>query len=142
MKRKGMCKTPPPCFNGMVYWPQDSKCYTLYTRGPCPKGKLILIGKNRIAECKVINNCSLYGQNLFLVNTKLTKTFKLFNSKCENANELAQYFYKPLGTCYEHFTEGPCEDSGSIFLPGGKCGCHIKLPHYHEDTDQCYEIGR
>lgn len=43
--------------------------------------------------------------------------------------------------CFEHFTTGPCEDVGKIFLPGGKCGCHIKLPNYHEDTDQCYEMG-
>lgn len=56
-------------------------------------------------------------------------------------NELAQYFYKPLGTCYEHFTVGPCEDAGKIFLPGGKCGCHVKLSNYHEETDQCYELG-
>lgn len=52
-KRKGFCKTPPECRNGMVYWPQDSKCYTLHTRGPCPKGKLFVMGKNRLAECKV-----------------------------------------------------------------------------------------
>lgn len=52
-KRKGICKAPQQCLNGMTYWPQDSKCYTLHTRGPCPKGKLIVIGKNRIAECKV-----------------------------------------------------------------------------------------
>ncbi|XP_055316811.1 uncharacterized protein LOC129576172 isoform X3 [Sitodiplosis mosellana] len=111
-KRKGFCKTPPECRNGMVHWPQDSKCYTLHTRGPCPKGKLFVMGKNRLAECK-----------------------------CENENELAQYYYKPLGTCYEHFTVGPCEEPGKVFLPGGKCGCHVKLPNYHEDTDQCYELG-
>lgn len=63
------------------------------------------------------------------------------NFQCENENELAQYYYKPLGTCYEHFTVGPCEDAGKVFLPGGKCGCHVKLPNYHEDTDQCYELG-
>lgn len=37
----------------MVFWPQDSKCYTLHTRGPCAKGKLITLGKSKIAECKV-----------------------------------------------------------------------------------------
>lgn len=52
-KRKGFCRTPPECRDGMVYWPQDSKCYTLHTRGPCPKGKLFVMGKNRLAECKV-----------------------------------------------------------------------------------------
>lgn len=52
-KRKGYCKTPPICRNGMIYWSQDSKCYTLHTKGPCPKGKLFVMGKNRLAECKV-----------------------------------------------------------------------------------------
>lgn len=43
--------------------------------------------------------------------------------------------------CFEHFTFGPCEDHGKLFLPGGKCGCSVRLPHYHEETDQCYELG-
>lgn len=51
--RQGVCKTPMTCFSGMVRWPKDSKCYTLHTRGPCAKGKLIVMGKNRLAECKV-----------------------------------------------------------------------------------------
>lgn len=62
--------------------------------------------------------------------------------QCDSGGELAQYFYKKDGNCYEHFTVGPCETHGKLFLPGGKCGCHIKLPHYHEETDQCYEIGK
>lgn len=52
-RRQGVCKTPLTCFTGMVRWPQDSKCYTLHTRGPCSKGKLIVMGKNKLAECKV-----------------------------------------------------------------------------------------
>lgn len=58
-KRRGTCKTPSDCLNGMVFWPQDSKCYTLHTRGPCAKGKLITVGANRIAECKVYQLLSL-----------------------------------------------------------------------------------
>lgn len=61
--------------------------------------------------------------------------------QCENAGDLAQYFYSTDNSCHEHFTRGPCDGSGQLFLPGGKCGCHVKLPHYHEETDQCFEIG-
>lgn len=62
-KRRGTCKTPSECLNGMVYWPQDSKCYTLHTRGPCVKGKLITLGKNRIAECKVCDRIIVFSNN-------------------------------------------------------------------------------
>lgn len=64
-----------------------------------------------------------------------------FCFQCQNEGELAQYFYSNDNTCHEHFTKGPCEGLGQLYLPGGKCGCHIKLPNYHEETDQCYEIG-
>lgn len=37
----------------MVFWPKDGKCYTLHTKGPCTKGKLLNISKDRIAECMV-----------------------------------------------------------------------------------------
>lgn len=68
------------------------------------------------------------------------KKLILIRLQCGNEGDLAQYYYKD-GTCHEHFTIGPCEGNGKLFLPGGRCGCHVKLPHYHEDTDQCYEIG-
>lgn len=62
--------------------------------------------------------------------------------QCENDGDLAQYFYTEDNTCHEHFTRGPCEGNGNLFLPDGSCGCNVKLPHYHDDTDQCYEIGK
>lgn len=37
----------------MAYWPPDGKCYTLHTRGPCSRGKLLNWGKDRLAECSV-----------------------------------------------------------------------------------------
>lgn len=63
-KRRGTCKTPSECLNGMLFWPQDSKCYTLHTRGPCAKGKLITLGRNRIAECKVSYAIIVFQINL------------------------------------------------------------------------------
>lgn len=42
----------------MVSWPKDEKCYTTFTRGPCPKGKLIVMGENGIGKCKV--SCILF----------------------------------------------------------------------------------
>lgn len=67
---------------------------------------------------------------------------KIKNFQCENNGELAPYYYGTDKSCYEHFTHGPCERIGELYLPGGKCGCHIKLPHYHEESDRCYEIGK
>lgn len=37
---------------------------------------------------------------------------------------------------------GPCLERGGIFLPGGKCGCHHTLPHYHNLTNRCYPLGK
>lgn len=62
-------------------------------------------------------------------------------AQCESDGGLSQYYYSEDNSCHEHFTRGPCEGNGELFLPGGKCGCHVKLPHYHEATDQCFEIG-
>lgn len=80
-KRKGFCKAPQQCLNGMIYWPQDSKCYTLHTRGPCPKGKLIVIGKNRIAECKVNDLCFVYKLRCLLNQPLLTLLLHNFSVK-------------------------------------------------------------
>lgn len=111
-QRWGVCKIPATCLPGMAFYPQDSKCYSLHSRGPCSKGKLLSIGNDNIAQCN-----------------------------CENEGILSQYYFKSSDTCHEHFTKGPCHGAGQLFLPDGKCGCHLQLPHYHEPTDQCYEIG-
>ncbi|CAD7080307.1 unnamed protein product [Hermetia illucens] len=111
-QKLGKCKLGRNCPNGSVFWPPDDKCYALYTRGPCPKGKLLTVGAGQIGECK-----------------------------CENRGALAAYFYNEEDSCYEHFTKGPCQKFGELFLPSRKCGCHPKLPHYYEKTNQCFEIG-
>lgn len=36
---------------------------------------------------------------------------------------------------------GPCQERGGIFLPGGQCGCDASLPHYHNGTGKCYQLG-
>lgn len=46
-----------------------------------------------------------------------------------------------LGTCHEHYTMGPCQERGGIFLPGGQCGCDPLLPHFHNGTGKCYQLG-
>lgn len=55
---------------------------------------------------------------------------------------MAQYYYSGDDSCHEHFTKGPCQGAGELFLPDGRCGCHKKLPHYHAYTNECYEIGK
>ncbi|XP_055384230.1 uncharacterized protein LOC129613919 [Condylostylus longicornis] len=110
--RWGKCEKPRPCPKGMLFWPRDTKCYTKFTRGPCRKGKLLVLDDDEIARCA-----------------------------CSNSKELKEYFFEAEETCHEHFTKGPCTGHGHIFLPGGTCGCNPLMPHYHYETNQCYELG-
>lgn len=100
--------------DGMVFWPQDGKCYTEYSRGPCPKGKLLALDEEGVAECLCKNNDKL---------------------------QIGKYYHRETETCHEYYTKGPCDGDGDLFLPNGKCGCHSALPHYHKENDQCYELG-
>ncbi|XP_058833558.1 uncharacterized protein LOC131691288 [Topomyia yanbarensis] len=110
-QRWGTCKSTEICDSGMIFWPQDNKCYQLYTKGPCSKGKLISMDNDGIAKCK-----------------------------CEKEGELGNYFHNETETCHEFFTKGPCQRTGELFLPSRKCACHQRLPHYHNETSQCYEL--
>lgn len=51
--RLGQCRQPTGCINGMAYWPADGKCYTLHTRGPCSRGRLLSWNQDQLAECAV-----------------------------------------------------------------------------------------
>lgn len=110
--RWGMCKEPSQCPMGMLFWPKDGKCYSMYTKGPCSKGKLLIQNEHGLAQCK-----------------------------CESKGELGEYFYETDETCHEHFTKGPCSTPGHLFLPGGRCDCMPNLPHYHEANGMCFELG-
>lgn len=112
--RRGTCRVPDQCLEpGHVFWARDEMCYAQYTRGPCPKGELLTdIGSGGIAECK-----------------------------CRSTGALGQYYWASGDSCHEHFTRGPCLEKGTLFLPGGQCGCNKDLPHYDANTGLCYEIG-
>ncbi|XP_014612082.1 PREDICTED: uncharacterized protein LOC106791159 [Polistes canadensis] len=113
-RRWGICREPESCSKiGDVYWPRDNKCYSKLTKGPCPRGELLILGEDGLAKC----SCSMTG-------------------------ELGRYYWLgSVGGCHEHYTKGPCTEPGELFLPGGVCGCHPKLPHYHESTGMCYQLG-
>lgn len=53
---------------------------------------------------------------------------------------LATFFHRETKTCHRHFTQGICP-AGKLFLPSQTCGCDSNLPHYYNETNQCYEIG-
>ncbi|XP_053953273.1 uncharacterized protein LOC128860064 isoform X1 [Anastrepha ludens] len=110
--RWGTCKTARQCPVGMIYWPKDGKCYAQYTKGPCVKGKLLVLNEDDLGECK-----------------------------CEAEGELRYYFYDQEETCHEHYTKGPCSTPGDLFLPGGRCDCHQYLPHYSDEHQMCYELN-
>ncbi|XP_043529622.1 uncharacterized protein LOC122539081 isoform X1 [Frieseomelitta varia] len=112
--RWGVCHDPEQCTEkGEIYWPRDGKCYPKFSKGPCPKGELLTVDEDGLAIC----SCSTNG-------------------------ELGRYHWAgSIGGCHEHYTKGPCTELGELFLPGGICGCHSKLPHYHEPTGMCYQLG-
>lgn len=112
--RWGTCREPDQCLEpNYIFWARDERCYPQYTRGPCPKGELITAtGSGGIGECR-----------------------------CKSTGTLGKYYWAPGDSCHEHFTHGPCVEKGTLFLPNGQCGCNRDLPHYYEDTGQCYEIG-
>lgn len=111
--RWGICRDPETCKEqGEIYWPRDGKCYPKLSRGPCPRGELLIVGEDGLATC----SCSMSG-------------------------ELGRYHWLGNGGgCHEHYTKGPCTP-GELFLPGGMCGCHSQLPHYHESSGMCYQLG-
>jgi len=114
-RRWGVCRDPEPCDEkGEIYWPKDGKCYTKLSKGPCPRGELLVVGEDGLATC----SCSTNG-------------------------ELGRYHWLGNGGgCHEHYTKGPCSEPGELFLPGGTCGCHPRLPHYHEPSGMCYQLGK
>ena len=114
-KRWGVCRDPEPCSEkGDIYWPRDGTCYPKLTKGPCPKGELLVVGEDGLATCS-----------------------------CSENGELGRYYWPGEGGgCYEHYTQGPCVEAGELFLPGGNCGCHSDLPHYYVPNKMCYQLGK
>ncbi|XP_068082714.1 uncharacterized protein [Anabrus simplex] len=113
-KRWGICQELETCaIPGHLFWPQNKQCYKEFTRGPCPKGELLVAGDaQKIPQCR-----------------------------CEASGQLAQHYWPSGQSCHEHYTRGPCLERGNIFLPGGICGCSQNLPHYHIETRKCYQLG-
>lgn len=113
--RWGTCQKVEPCTEtGHLFWPKDGRCYPRNNRGPCPEGQLLI----KSNESTWVGKCG-----------------------CDNTGELAQYYWSPGGTCHEHYTTGPCQERGGLFLPGATCGCQMELPHYHNATNKCYQLG-
>ncbi|CAG2053473.1 unnamed protein product [Timema podura] len=108
----GKCREPEPCGDGQVFWPLDERCYPLLTRGPCPSGKLLIRRKDGLPQCE-----------------------------CGPKGSLEDHYWSSGQACYQHYTRGPCTEQGTLFLPGGQCGCNPSLLHYHNDTGHCFQIG-
>ena len=126
------CVDTELCEPGSVFWPPEQSCYPLYTQvqsrhisplclspflfqGPCHKGDLLIINP---ATAEPYCGC--------------------------DSSLLAQYFYKPLKLCYEHFTKGPCE-LGSVFTYNHTsdttdCQCQHTFQNYFKPLGQCFEI--
>lgn len=116
-RRWGTCLEVPECEENQGWHPETNQCFGLLTRGPCPKGELLVISKERGGGKLAVCECS------------------------DKREELRDRFWPPTGTCHEYYTRGPCLDLGHLFLPGAKCNCHKHLDHYHEATGKCYPLG-
>ncbi|XP_044730148.1 uncharacterized protein LOC123293402 [Chrysoperla carnea] len=114
-KRIGVCRNLETCPNpSQIWWPRDERCYQKLTRGPCPEGQLLI--KNSEDE---LPTCDCRHDN----------------------KDLQLYYWNQGNSCHELYTPGPCTTKGHLFLPGGKCGCSVDLPHFHRETSQCYKLG-
>ncbi|XP_066150048.1 uncharacterized protein [Euwallacea fornicatus] len=108
----GTCKEIPECSNtNAIYWVRSGKCFQKLTRGPCPKGQLLTVDDNGISTCA-----------------------------CNKLKEMKQ-FRAADDKCYQHFTTGYCRERGHLFLPDQTCGCWNFLPHFHRESQRCYELG-
>lgn len=111
-QHRGICRDIPKCENpNEIFWPQNGRCYERLTKGPCTKGQLITVSSDGSAVCA-----------------------------CNHKKDMIDYFYNGYG-CFQHFTKGPCKEKGHLFLPDRSCDCTDELPHFHDVTKQCFEIG-
>jgi len=114
-ERWGVCREVSPCPQpSQLFHPREGRCYAPYSQGPCPRGHLLAPGypDSPLGECR-----------------------------CDDNGRLGRYYWPASGTCHQHFTPGPCQERGTLFLPEGKCGCHPGLKEYHAETKMCYQIG-
>ncbi|KAK4886078.1 hypothetical protein RN001_002349 [Aquatica leii] len=154
------CKCPPKT----AEYPDDNRCYKLFTNGPCGKGQYFAPDKNielakhnrRWGKCKSLDNCQNSNELFWPQDNKCYLYLSqgpcpkgqlltigpddISTCKCNHKREMRKYWSNGNG-CYEHFTKGPCKENGHLFLPNQSCGCHSLLPHYYNETRMCYEIG-
>lgn len=57
-------------------------------------------------------------------------------------NTMGDHYWGPGASCHEHYSTGPCQERGGLFLPGGLCGCSAAMPHFHNATSRCYQLGK
>ncbi|XP_034239975.1 uncharacterized protein LOC117644537 [Thrips palmi] len=135
------CRAPDACPPGHVFWARDGRCYPQLTRGPCYRGELLVAGRG-------------HGGTPTTSSATASTATPLGVCRCESRGELGRYFSPLTKTCHEHYTPGPCQEKGLIFLPPSaatsatssgvagapRCGCSADLPHYHPATGQCFQI--
>lgn len=112
----GECRSVGRCPNHteQAWWPRDLTCYTIMTRGPCPRGRLVHRSEHdpTIVECR-----------------------------CKSSRHMWAGGAGTAPGCYEHGTRGPCLESGHIFMEDGRCGCEASLLQHDNTTNKCWEIG-
>ncbi|XP_070492804.1 uncharacterized protein [Chironomus tepperi] len=110
-QRYGECKKLKSCPPNQLFYPEKNECHDALTQGPCLNGKLLYTDENSIPKCM-----------------------------CSSKGALAKFYNRETKTCHKHFSKGNCP-IGSLFLPTQSCGCESSLVQYHNETNQCYELG-
>lgn len=111
---RGSCQATVPCTRiNELFWPATGHCYPRLTQGPCTRGQLLTASTTNVSD---LAQCRCTGQR--------------------DLNE-----YRTNAGCFQHYTRGPCREKGHLFLPDRSCGCGPHLPHWHDQTEMCFEIG-
>ncbi|CAL8111413.1 unnamed protein product [Orchesella dallaii] len=80
-----------------TFWPATSKCYFIYSKGPCKQGQWLVFNKNRKPECQA-NPCGAAG--------KLRK----------RGEAVTEFMFHHSGTCYKTGSRAFCEDGQTVYL--------------------------
>jgi len=89
------------------YWPQDSKCYEWYSRGPCPESFLFKYNQERrVTECV-----------------------------CDTGAGFV--YWKETARCYRVYTQGPCPDHAWLIPTGDltEVYCECKYGYHFSPAD-------
>ncbi|KAJ8668216.1 hypothetical protein QAD02_009879, partial [Eretmocerus hayati] len=154
-QRWGKCREPEPCpEEDELFWPRENKCYKRRSKGPCPKGELLVIGEDGLSKC----SCSAEGElGKYYSQSGCYEHFTkgpclepghlfLPNRSCA-CNEDMPHYYPDTKMCYQIGGQGPCplghhfvlQDSNTTSrTPITRASCHCRPKNVLHSSGFCY----